>query len=113
MKSEFDEDRGLWELLGRAETPRVPQRFHADVMRAIRSEHDPASGWNWQLLLRWMMPAGATALAAVCLFLANPSSTTSPLMAAQSTENLTFREAADFDGLVADSAGWAWHEVAP
>lgn len=113
MKREFDEDRGLWELLGRAQTPKVPQGFSANVMRAIRSEHDPAPGWNWQLLLRGMMPAGATALAAVCLFLAIPSSTTNPVMAAQPTENLTFREAADLDDLVAESAGWAWHEVAP
>jgi hypothetical protein len=116
MKSELDDDRELWDLLGRAGSPVVPRRFAADVIRAVRAEHvTPRAARDtspWQAIVRWVVPMGATAAAALCLFLANPPATEPNSLASQSSP-LTFREAAEFDSLVSDSAGWAWHEVAP
>ena len=66
-----DEHDDLWQLLGRARTPRVSPFFSRNVLRAIREEQPAAPWWTW-LRLRWRAVSGTavTAVLAVAFTLA-------------------------------------------
>jgi len=71
-----DEDRQLWELLGRAVAPKISPFFARNAVRQVRSESQLApSRWSWSLW-RVLIPATTAALLAVgaTIFLRNPSS---------------------------------------
>jgi hypothetical protein len=105
VNEDFQENDPLWETLGRCHRTHVPDRFAADVIRAIR--HRAPSPAPWRVAARWLLPAAAAAcLAVIAGFQIQRSHTSDDF-------EVAFRAAADLDSLVASSAGWAWHEVAP
>jgi len=106
VNDDFNSKDPLWDLLGQARPTEVRQGFACDVIRNIRHSspaEDPEA--TWQVVLRWLLPPVATATLAVCLALAFDSSA--------QTNLVTFEDLADFESIVASSAGWTWEEVAP
>ena len=59
------DDRKLWDLLGRSPRPSAPPFFAAKVMRQIEKA-DARPSWL-ALVLRWLAPAAVTAVAVFAL----------------------------------------------
>jgi hypothetical protein len=78
-----EEDRQLWDLLGRAVAPKVSPFFARNVVRQVRSESQSVpsrAGWSlWRILI----PATTAALLVLgaTIFLRNPSSERAPVAA--------------------------------
>jgi hypothetical protein len=101
-----EEDRQLWDLLGRAIAPKISPFFARNVVRQVRSESQSAPsrmGWS---LWRVLIPATTAALLVLgaTLFLRSPSSEEAPATASfPATQNFSPFESDQADRLPAIS----------
>lgn len=97
-----NEDKDLWDLLGRAEHPAAPPFFAAKIMRRIGGHNRP--GWR-PSLLRWLAPATVAALVAFALIPQQDTAPASTATADLSTLDLVEMLSPD-DYIVLSAAGW-------
>lgn len=98
-----DENDALWKVLGQAKPIEASPYFVRRVLRDVRAERQGPT--RFQLLLRWLVPVGATAAAIVSI-------TTWQFRQEDRSEfNALFDTAADLESLVAFEDTSAWVDV--
>ena len=109
-----EEHDELWDLLGKARQPKPSAFFAANVMRAVRAEAEPKTGFLAWLRAKWVLPAAASACAAVvAIFFALRHPATTP-SAADPLEGIALAAAAapetapSFDTLLASEDNSIW-----
>ncbi len=70
-----DDDKELWDLLGKGAEPKISPFFARNVVREIRQSSGHAQFRRW-LNLRWLLPSVSVAMAimAAIVFLRTPAS---------------------------------------
>ena len=102
-----DDDRKLWDLLGRAPRPSAPPFFAAKVMRQLVPS--AASHPNWLgPILRWLAPAAIAALVVLAV-LPRPDAETAGMAASDLTtlDLVELLSPEDYETLTA--AGWPYN----
>ena len=98
------QDRQLWDLLGRTPRPTAPPFFASKVLRQIQSPAPSATPWLTPIL-RWLAPA---AVAALVLFAVLPRAALEPV----ATTDLTTLDLVEIlspeDYEILTQAGWPY-----
>lgn len=101
-----DEDRQLWDLLGRSPRPAAPPFFAAKVQRLIEAPRRPRA-FLPAPLLRWLAPTAVAALFVAAL-LAPTANEPAPVEKLTTLDLLEILSPEDYEILT--TAGWSDHQ---
>ena len=97
------DDRKLWDLLGRSPRPSAPPFFAGKVMRQIEAEARPS---RLSAILRWLAPAAVAALVILAV-LPRPTDELVVLSDLTTLDLVELLSPADYETLTA--AGWPYN----
>lgn len=105
MNMSEEQKDALWETLGRSPSRRAPDRFVADVLRAVRRREpveEALPGW-----LAWLLPGAAAAVVAVVLGMAGFYGTS----VEPGEGELALEEMIGIEQLIASGSESAWADL--